>query len=221
MSMSLAADPCARQLTTRRVVVVASVGALLAWAYWATFLDLAHRWSSDPQYSHGYLVPAFALFLLWHRRRYLSDVSFTLSGWGVALLAVATLVRLAGAFVFLPWLDAASLVICLAAGVVLVGGPRSLRWAWPALAFLLFMLPLPYRFQTALALPLQRVATQASTFLLQTAGLPALAEGNVILLKDTQVGVVEACNGLSMLVTFFALATAVTILLSRHWLHKA
>jgi exosortase len=83
------------------------------------------------------------------------------------------------------------------------------------------MIPLPYRFQTALGGTLQRAATQASTYVLQTAGIPAVAEGNVILLSEIRVGVVEACSGLTMLVTFFALATALAILVPRSWLEKA
>ena len=44
---------------------------------------------------------------------------------------------------------------------------------------------------------------------MQTLGRPALAEGNVILLNDVELGIVEACSGLRMLVVFFALSTAV------------
>src|SRR4051812_293133 len=87
----------------RPVSVLAGVGALLLWAYWTTLGELAHRWTHDPQYSHGYLVPAFSLFLLWHRRSHLADTSLALSWWGVWLLALATVVRLAGTLVFLPW----------------------------------------------------------------------------------------------------------------------
>jgi exosortase len=86
-----------------------------------------------------------------------------------------------------------------------------LRWCWPSVAFLVFMLPLPYRFETALSYPLRRLATVASTYVLQTLGFPAIAEGNIILVDDVALGVVEACNGLGMLVTFFALSTAVTL----------
>ena len=57
--------------------------------------------------------------------------------------------------------------------------------------------------------------TTASTFALQTLGLPAVAEGNVILLNDVRLGVVEACSGLRMLVIFFALSTAVALLMRR------
>jgi exosortase len=55
--------------------------------------------------------------------------------------------------------------------------------------------------------------------LLQTVGVPAISEGNVILLTQERLGVVEACSGLSMLVTFFALAIGFALLIERHWLY--
>ena len=50
---------------------VALTAAALLWAFWTTFLDLAQTWNKNPQYSHGWLVPAFAVFLLWLRRGHL------------------------------------------------------------------------------------------------------------------------------------------------------
>src|SRR5262249_32600753 len=85
--------------------------------------------------------------------------------------------------------------------------------SWQAILFLGFMIPLPYRFQIALGGGLQRTATQISTFALQTFGTPALSEGNVILINDVKIGVVEACSGLGMLMTFFALAMAIALLM--------
>src|SRR5205814_795409 len=133
--------------------------------------EMADRWSHDPQYSHGYLVPAFSLYLLWRQRRQLRALPGRASWWGAALVALGTGVRLAGTYVFLPWLDAVSLLPSLAGLCLLAGGWPALRCCWPAVAFLAFMLPLPYRFQTALAQPLQRVATLASVYLLETLGL--------------------------------------------------
>jgi len=51
--------------------------------------------------------------------------------------------------------------------------------------------------------------------LLQTLGMPAVAEGNVILLNEASLGIVEACSGLRMLVVFFALSTAVALVARR------
>lgn len=202
-------------LPWKRLILPALLGVVLVWAFGPTLAELAHRWSSDSQYSHGYLVPAFAVLLLWMRRERCAAIAPTFSWWGVALLALGVALRFVGEYIFLDWLDAAALLPCLAGLTVLLGGRAALAWAWPAIAFLGFMIPLPFRLEIALAHPLQRVATLASTYVLQTIGFPALSEGNVILLGDTRIGVVEACSGLSMLVIFFALSTAFTFVVRR------
>jgi exosortase len=192
----------------------------LIWFYWPTVAEMVHRWSTDPRYAHGYLVPVFAVVLLWLRRQRLAGFTLRPSLGGLALIGVALALRLAGAYFYFGWLEAASLLPALAGLCVLVGGWRSLRWSWPAIAFLIFMVPLPFRLEGALAYPLQRVATKASTYALQTLGFPALAEGNVILLDDVEIGVVEACSGLSMLFTFFAMAIGVVLVIRTPWLDK-
>jgi exosortase len=208
------------KLSWRSLVVPAALGAVLLWAFWPTLAELAHRWAHDSQYSHGYLVPLFAVVLLWMRRDKCPDFAPRFSWWGVALLALGVVLRFAGEFIYLEWLDAIALLPCLAGLAILFGGKAALRWSWPAIAFLAFMVPLPYRLEIALAHPLQRVATKASNYSLQTLGLPAVAEGNVIFMNESQIGVVEACSGLSMLVIFFALSTALTFVVERPWWQK-
>src|SRR5207302_5556424 len=87
-----------------------------------------------------------------------------------------------------------------------------LRVAWPAIAFLLFMIPLPYRVETALCQPLQRLMSETSAMVLQMLGRPAIADGNVILMNGLRLEVVAACSGLGTLVVFFALATGLILL---------
>jgi exosortase len=189
--------------------------AIVIWAYWSTLAEVTDRWANDPQYSHGFLVPLFSCYLLWTRRGQLAAADLGPRWWGLGIVALAVVARLVSHFIYQPWLDTGSFLICLAGLAAAAGGRRSLVWSAPAILFLVFMLPLPYRFQTMLGGSLQRVATIASTYALQTLGVPAVAEGNVILLTNTRLGVIEACNGLSMLLTFFALATAVAILAQR------
>ncbi len=50
---------------------------------------------------------------------------------------------------------------------------------------------------------------------MQVLGLPALAEGNVILLNEHQINIVEACSGLSMLMVFVALSAAMAMIVKR------
>jgi exosortase len=202
-----------------RLVLVAAgvflgIGAVL-WAFWTVLGEAAQRWIHDPQYSHGFFVPAFALVLLWLRRRQLEWNTLTPSWWGLPLLLAGCTLCLAGTHYCSDWLEAIALLPCLAGVFLACGGRRALRWACPAVLFLFFMIPLPYRAAVALAGPLQRLATVASTFVLQTLGLPAVAEGNIILLNDVEIGIVEACSGLRMLMVFFALATGVALVSRR------
>jgi len=198
-----------------------ALGILSVWCYWPTFASMARVWSGDPQYSHGYLVPVFALVLLWLRRDRLARVSLQPSWWGVALVAGGAAVRLAGTFFFFEWFDQLSLLPTLAGLFVLGGGWAALRWAWPAVGFLGFMIPLPYQLEFALAAPLQRTATLASTYALQTLGIACLSEGNIILMGERKIGVIEACSGLSMLLVFFALSFAVALVIHRPFWQKA
>jgi exosortase len=189
----------------------------ILWAYWTTLVEMGERWFDDPQYSHGYLVPLFSLYLLWARRSIVKHGLGSPSWWGVFVLVLALGMRLGGVYFFYGFFDAISLLLCLGGLALVLGGGRALRWSWPAILFLGFMVPLPFRLQTALGGVLQRIATKMSTYCLQTLGAPAVSEGNIILINDMRIGVVEACNGLGMLVTFFAISTAAAMLLKHGW----
>jgi exosortase len=204
-----------RRLTlgTAAVALVALVG----WAYWSVLGGVANKWESDPQYSHGYLVPVFSLVLLWMRRKHLADCRLGVYPLGLALVAVGGVAHALGGLLYFEPLSAFALLPTLAGVATLFGGLPALRWCWPAVAFLGFMFPLPYKVEVGLSVPLRALATTASVWLLQACGRPAFAEGNVIQLEHGKVAVAEACSGLSMFLTFFALTTAVLTVVRRPW----
>jgi exosortase len=197
------------------------IAGLLAWAYFPTLCDLFQKWMTDPQYSHGILVPLFSLFLLYRNHEQTAGEPQPLPWLGFSLLVVALGCRAAAALLYFLPLDAFSLVLCLTGLVMVTGGRSLLRWTWPSLVFLLFMIPLPYQVERMMGAELQHIATLCSTFLLQTCGQPAIAEGNFILIGEVKLGVVEACSGLRMLMTFAAFCVGAVMLLERHWLVKA
>lgn len=197
------------------------LGLALLWCYWPTLWTMEELWSQDPQYSHGFLVPLFALAVLLLRRSEWKDRAWQPSALGLVPVAVGVFLRLASAQIDMNFLDAISLLPMLAGIVLLVGGKSMLGWTWPAIAFLAFMVPLPYAVEQTLSQPLRRLATVMSTYLLETLGYPAIAEGNVIHIEDIPLGVAEACSGLGMLMTFFALATAFAMVIKNPWPDKA
>jgi exosortase len=176
---------------------------------------IAHEWEHKPVYSHGYLVPLFAIVLLWLRRDQFQPSQWSPSWWGLVLIGMAALLRLAGAHFYFEWLDFISILPMLAGLCLLIGGTHALKWAAPSIAFLLFMLPLPYRVEVGLRTPLQHVGTVASCYTLQTVGLPAYAEGNQIHgITEHPLEVEQACSGLGMMMVFFALCAAVVYMIS-------
>lgn len=206
-----------------RTSVVVPAGLLLAlgfWTYWPAFVEMGRKWLNDPQYSHGYLVPAFSVVLLYLRRNRLAGVTAKIDWRGLPLIAFGALAYVAAGYVNFDYLAAGSLLPVLAGISVLFGGWPALKWAGISIAFLAFMIPLPHRMERMLGDPLQSLATKCSTAVLQTIGFPAFSEGNVIVMEKGKIAVVEACSGLSMLLTFAAITTGMAILFKRHWTDK-
>ena len=194
---------------------------LLGVAYAPNFRELWAKWSTDPNYSHGMLVIPIALLILWQR---LSDRAPDLTkttpmapwvSW--FLLAVVLVVRVVAYERNLQWTESATIVPAVACLAWTFGGWPLLERAWPAILFLVFMLPLPEVVNNLVSLPLQRIATTGSCFLLQLSGLWSIQEGNVILLKTShgmeRLDVALACSGLRMLMMLTATVAATIILI--------
>jgi exosortase len=198
-------------------------GALLVvliWGYWNSLSEAAIYWTG-PQYSHGWLVPLFTIALLWMRREPFREVVPVERWWGVGLLSVSLVARLMCAQIGLDIPDMWTFVPSVAGLVLIVGGWHMLKWAGPAVAFMIFMFPLPWTLEQSLLNPLQSLATKVSTYALQTLGIGAYHEGNRICIGELQMGVVDACSGLRMLTIFVALSTAMVLVTDRPWWERA
>jgi exosortase len=194
------------------------LAAAFAWAYWPTLVNLVKAWDREPDYSHGFLVVPAAVYFLWARRdRYPAKTGAGVSWLGLGLLAAGAGVRAFGAHFYLDALDGWSILLWVAGVVWLLGGWRVMWWAAPSIAFLWFMVPLPYRMERWLSLPLQGAATKLSCWILQALGQPALPEGHTIFLGANQLEVEQACSGLRIFVGIVALAFAFAIVMRRRW----
>ncbi|MFM8271676.1 MAG: exosortase/archaeosortase family protein [Gemmata sp.] len=196
--------------------------AALTFLY-AGLLQYCFKQWLKPDYSHGFLVPFFAAYLAWRWKEWAPPRVRWPEPWGLAFVGAGiALFALAGKTNFAKeWLQGVSLVLNLCGAALLLGGWKALAWLWPALAFLMFMFPLPYRAEVALGWELQKVASVASEFVLQTVGYATYREGIVLHVKDQTLRVEEACSGLSMMLTFAALAAGMAMLVKRPWPDRA
>lgn len=202
----------------RPVVVLTALVALLTVSYYSSLKLLMGVWDS-PEYGHGWIIPLLTLCFLWLRRKPIQPAPAEAIYAGLALLAVGLGMRLWAAYVGIVYLDMISFLPSLFGVFLMVGGWRIMPWAGPAIGFLIFMYPLPGDFSRGLLAQLQKVATVASTYTLQTLGVACYREGNRIemLGLDQPLGVVEQCSGLRMLTIFIALSVAVVLITDRAW----
>ena len=192
------------------------VGAVL-WAYWPTLVEMVRSWEHQPDYSHGFLVLPIAILFLWIRRSRLPLNDWGPCWGGAALMVFAAALRfVAGKYYLLP-LDGWTLPLTVAGAVWLLFGRAILWWSLPSIVFLWFMVPIPFRAERWLSVPLQAAATKFSTAGLVFLGQPAIAEGNVILLGDDTLFVEEACSGMRIFVGIFALAFAFVLFSRWSW----
>ncbi len=207
------------------MLAIAVLLAMILASYWTVLLRLSKIWDESPDYSHGYLVPLFSGYLVYRsRERWLPLIEAPKSLWailiGVGLIVAALSLRAAGILGRALPVEGVSLPFLLAGVFCLVGGVRSVTVNAAALVFLLFMLPMPSHMNRVLRGELQKYATQGSVFVLQTIGVPATNQGNVIKLPNSEVGVVEACSGLRILASLGAMAFAICVLMEKRWLNR-
>jgi exosortase len=195
--------------------VVGLVTAALGASYASSFAGLVDRWSRDPNYSFGFLVIPIAAAIFWGRRHLLDRARMRPCWWAFLPLAGILGLRV----LLYEWneqyVETATIPLIAACLTLALGGWHLVRVALPALIFLFFMLPLPPTINSILANPLQKLATIGSVMVLQIMGLPVLADGNVITVGAEPLEVAQACNGLSMLLSFVTLITAMVILIPR------
>jgi hypothetical protein len=56
---------------------------LTVWLYSSLLMHLAQQWWQDPNYTHGFFVPVFSLFLNWENRARLAALPMKPSWWGL------------------------------------------------------------------------------------------------------------------------------------------
>jgi exosortase len=185
---------------------LALIGALTLAVYYRVLAELVVNWWRNPDYSHGFLVPVFAAYLVFVKRKAILNKGVTPSFGGIAVVALGLGVLLIGVYGASMFLARVSLGIVLAGFVLCFGGWRLLKELRFALLVLFLAIPLPSIFFNQITLQLQIIASKLASHLLPLFGVPVLREGNVIVLATMKLEVAEACSGIRSLVTLFTLA---------------
>ena len=191
-------DPSAALWRSAPVLLAALTG-LLMFATWEALAWMANDDWSTEEYSHCWLIPPIAMFILATRARELAAAPWSRSWSGVAMVVVGLLLMLLGNLSAVYTITQYSFVFTLWGVILAMIGPQAVRTIWPALAYLAFMVPLPDFLQVQLTAQLQLVSSILGVAVIRLSGLPVYLEGNIIDLGNYRLAVAEACSGLRYL----------------------
>jgi exosortase len=180
--------------------------ALVALLYSSILAQLAAQWWDDPNFSHGFFVPLFSAFVLWQERKKLAAIRRSPSWIGLLVMAGALIVLIVGVLGAEKFLSRSSLVFLLGGMCLHFLGVSLFKATLFPWAFLFLMIPIPAIIFNQVAFPLQLLASQLASGLLELISVPVLREGNVIRLPTMTLEVVEACSGIRSLVSLGTLA---------------
>lgn len=213
------AGPSAVEKRIHWGIWVSVLTVLLFVLYGPVLVHLVLNWWENPDYSHGFLVPVFSGYILWKQRDRLSKIRPNPSNFGLLVMLGAIGLLLLGSLGAELFSSRVSFLVLIAGIVLFLAGWRMLRAVSFPLCFLILMIPIPVIIYNQITFPLQLLASRFATFCLQLVNVPVLREGNLIILPNYTLEVVEACSGIRSLMTLITLAIAYGYLVEdRRWI---
>lgn len=184
-------------------------------------LDLMATWWSREEYSHGYLIPAVSLFLIWQNADKLAAIDWRGSWLGVVTVLAGFLLLALGDMSAIYTVVQYAFLLTLAGVILALVGRAGMRYLWIPLIYLLFMIPLPNFLYFSLSSELQLISSQIGVAVTRLFNISVYLEGNVIDLGNYQLQVAEACSGLRYLFPLMSFGFLCAYLFKGAWWQRA
>ena len=179
----------------------------LAILFVPTFYDLfTGPWIGEEQ-GHGPIIFGLALWLIYRKwPEVLEATTPPRTSWtGWPILAIGLVVHLLGRSQHILMLEILSIILVMAAVLLVKRGGRALLVLWFPFFFMIFMVPLPSEFVAAVTMPMKMAVSWATEHLLFAFGYPISRSGVILQIGQYQLLVADACAGLQTLLTLEAL----------------
>lgn len=180
--------------------------ALLIAIYWNVAIKLVYDWYTQPDFSHGFLVPLFSAYLVWTKREALRNTPVHPTWAGVPLILGAIVTLFLGVYGAELFLARLSLLMLLGGLIWTLAGRQMLKELRFPLLVLLLGIPWPKVIYNQITFPLQIFASKLASAALPLFGVPVMRDGNIIQLPSMPLEVAEACSGIRSLMSLFTAA---------------
>ncbi len=188
----------------RRVLGVWLLIAAVTALYWPTALSYSLAWTDfdNRGNTHGYLIAAMSLALIYLRREELTGPLLRAAPAAYVALAALGLGWLLAYRAGIQTVHQLLLPVILWVAIYTVFGRRIARSCFFAVGFLYFALP----FWGFINGALQALTITASQLFLHLIGIPARFDGNLVHIPEGTFAIEEGCSGLHFLVVGLAIA---------------
>ena len=205
-----------------RSAPVISIVVTFAVLYRHVAIELFRAWSTDDNYSHGFLIVPISAYLAWERRDRFARLPQRPALFGLVVVLASLGLLVVGTLGAELFLTRVSMIGVLAGTILFLAGWAHLRVMAFPVGFLLLMIPLPALIFNQIAFPLQLLASQAGATAVSAFGVPVLREGNLIVLSYATLEVAEACSGIRSLVSLLTLGIVYAYFIDpRTWMRLA
>jgi exosortase len=186
-------------------LVMGALGVLASLDAWKDIYTIA---KNDEEYSHIFLVPIVVIWMIWVRRMRFRHCKPSAAIFGPFVVLGGFL---ASTYGFRHGVQAmwhgGAVLIALGCMLSILGKNVVFRF-FPAIAVLVFLVPVPGMIRQRIALPLQSWTAQAAQTGLEIIGIDTEVSGNVLSINGRPVTVAEACNGMRMVFPLILIAYA-------------
>ena len=189
--------------TAWHVTAATVMGALAVLATWDAWSDIFLIARKNEEYSHIFLVPLVAAAMIYVRRARFRYCKPTGTAIGFLIAGIGWTIHVFGFYRNYESLWHFGAVLVLLGCVLSVFGKHALFRFFPAIAVLVFLVPVPGMIRLKIAAPLETWTAQISELLLNAFNLGVIRSGNQLWVAGADgvtkpINIIEACNGLRM-----------------------
>lgn len=161
----------------------------------------------DYQGSHGPVILAISLYMVWAKRSMLRSIDMKPSlAMGLPILIAGCFMLIAGRVSGVLLMEYLSLIVVLLGLVAVLLGTGHLKLLWVPIVYLLFMFPIFSEALESISIHLQNAAAWIAFNLLDLGGITVSRDSQFLRLPNITLEVARECNGINHIMALVSLA---------------